>query len=54
MKTNKKTVVSKCCNSKVYFIPPSLGEPGMYFCSSCSKFCETKIQTNNDIKPKQR
>lgn len=44
MEKKKRIVVSKCCKSTVHFIPPSLGEPGTYFCSVCSKFCETEIK----------
>ena len=45
---SKKNVVSKCCDSKVHFIPPSLGEPGMYFCSKCNSFCEVKLEVIKD------
>lgn len=41
---NKKSVVSSCCESHVHFMPPSLGEPGQYYCSRCSKFCDIKIK----------
>jgi hypothetical protein len=44
METHKKVVVSSCCDSLVHFVPPSLGDVGMYFCSACNKFCETKIK----------
>lgn len=47
MEKTKKVVVSKCCNTTVHFIPPSLGEPGMYFCSACNKVCETEIKIIN-------
>ena len=43
METKKETIVSDCCESTVYFVPPSLGDPGMYVCSKCNKFCEPKM-----------
>lgn len=43
METVKRVPVSSCCESTIHFIPPSLGEPGMYFCSACNTVCTTKF-----------
>ncbi len=45
MEITKRTPVSDCCESDVHFIPPSLGDPGFYFCTRCNKECKTKIIT---------
>ena len=39
----KKEIVSSCCESTVHFVPPSLGDPGLYVCSKCNTFCEPKL-----------
>jgi hypothetical protein len=46
METKKETIVSSCCESVVHFVPPSLGDPGMYVCSECNKLCDPKIIKN--------
>jgi hypothetical protein len=43
MEKVKRVPVSDCCESSVHFIPPSLGEHGMYFCSACNTVCKTKF-----------
>lgn len=39
----KKIIVSDCCNATVHMVPPSLADPGMFFCSACMKECKTRI-----------
>ena len=48
MRKKKKTPISKCCNTPVDFMPPSMGEPGQFFCTRCSKFCEIKIENKDE------
>lgn len=40
MITNKAVFLSNCCDAEVYYISPSLGENGKYFCRSCGSIVD--------------
>lgn len=52
MKKQKSVLLSKCCNYKVFIVPPSFGEPSFYVCDKCYKSTSTErkiIQTHIEI-----
>jgi hypothetical protein len=51
---NKRLVVSDCCESNVYFVPPSMGDTGFHFCANCSRECKTKLLEVNTHKETQK
>jgi len=52
MKTTKQIKLSICCNAATVFLPPCLGDPGVWICDKCSSETEVyakKVKTHDKI-----